>query len=442
MKQGKRQRQKVRTRVLLAAVMITGSIFLVTSMLVFMNMNNLSKSKASGTGNEGGGNDLNSGEIVSEFTWEQNSPNESSLGPDAIRANEDAHCMPGGRANSKGLSPGPKGKGIDMHISGDEIFKIDGIDISIDFKRNEPDGDFFTWGSAFNFGMTNGLLTVYYALNKMGRQTTIKEKTNFEVPEDNTFRNYRFMFTPATGKAEIFVNNIIVWQKQHEKNSALTWNTQDDIIIGRNMDGGGKDMAILDNLTIRSTGSAMPLAESLLNFMLEAKDGGVQIQWSTSVNDDVDHFTIEKSLNGREFESIANIASQSDSIDEYTFFDKSAPTSSMVYYRLRQNFRNGKYVSHTLSALKLKGEKKFSIETVAPSPFKRSCDISYFLPRTGRVWIQMTDEKGKIINTETFEAPQGKNVHVFTDEKDIPSGNYTFSVIFDNKKVSKKVVKW
>ena len=55
--------------------------------------------------------------------------------------------------------------------------------------------------------------------------------------------------------------------------------------------------------------------------------------------------------------------------------------------------------------------------------------------------MQLTDAKGKVISSETFEAPKGKNVHVFKDQVNLERGEYTLNLIFDNKKISTKVTK-
>jgi hypothetical protein len=78
---------------------------------------------------------------------------------------------------------------------------------------------------------------------------------------------------------------------------------------------------------------------------------------------------------------------------------------------------------------------------VNPLPFEKAFDISYFIPESGRVWIQLTDADGKIRSSETFETRQGKNVHVFRDHSNLEHGTYTLNLIFGEKKVSTKVIK-
>ena len=73
------------------------------------------------------------------------------------------------------------------------------------------------------------------------------------------------------------------------------------------MNAEGKDIAIFDNFIVRTAGNTAPLAESLLNFMLEEKEGGIKIHWSTSVNDKIKSFTIERSINGVDFMNVSTV---------------------------------------------------------------------------------------------------------------------------------------
>ncbi len=438
---GKKQKQKIRQRLLI--VLVIFSLFMITagSLLVIMNLNNLSKMRAAGTNEQGGGN-VSNGEIICEFNWDNGDAKTATLGPDAIATGKMTHTMTGGTASTNGLSPG--GKDINLVIAPAEIFNLDGIDISIDFRRSEPSGSFFTKENSFNFGMENGFVTIKYCTeSKTGKLVCVKENTDFEIPADPQFRTYRFIYTPTTGKAEIFVNNIVVWQHQGEKESPLRWKNSSDIIIGKDMDGGGQDRCIFDNLVIRNTESVPPLAESLLNFMLEAREGGgVKIHWSTSANQKVSYFTIERSENGIHFENVARVNANADEqSNEYIYTDLAPAGNNVVYYRLRQTFLNGKFSTHALSAIRFKSDKGFSIERINPTPFEKNCDISYYLPKPGRVWMQVTNEKGDVVTTSTFEAQKGKNIHVFRDDKKLVPGTYTFSLIFEGKKASAKIVK-
>ncbi len=438
------QKRKLRARLILVVGGISFMLTIFAGIMIYLNVNNVSKTRATATGTEGSGASLSNGDILTEFTWEKDPATLATLGPDAISISKDAHSMSGGRSSTGGLSAGPNGKDIDLEIEGTELWNQEGIDISIDFSRNEKSGSFFTRENGFNFGMENGFITIAYRLeNKRGGIESFKTKTDYEIPLDMNFRTYRFIYNPSKGKAEIFVNSVIVWSNQHTTNTPLSWKNAGKVTIGKGMNADGKDIAIFDNLIVRTAGNTAPLAESLLNFMLEEKEGGIKIHWSTSVNDKIKSFTIERSINGVDFMNVATIPVNPDltESEEYTFLDKTKATTGIVYYRLRQTFTNGKFISHSLAAIKTQNEMNLAIEKINPLPFDKSFDIAYFLPKSGKVWIQINDDKGNVIDTQSFDAPKGKNVHVYKNEKIRESGTYTINLIFDNKKVTRSIIK-
>ncbi|MBK6398498.1 MAG: hypothetical protein IPN61_08130 [Bacteroidetes bacterium] len=443
-RQRQKQKNKLRARLLLVAGSVSFVLTITAGIMVYLNVNNVSKTRATATGGEGSGASLGNGDILTEFTWEKDPVTAATLGPDAINVSKDAHSMSGGRSSTGGLSAGANGKDIDLEIEGTELWNQEGIDISIDYSRNEKSGSFFTRENGFNFGMENGFISIAYRLeNKRGGIESFKAKTEYEIPVDMNFRTYRFIYNPAKGKAEIFVNSVIVWSNQHAPNTPLSWKNAGKVTIAKGMNGDGKDIAIIDNLIVRTAGNTAPLAESLLNFMLEEKDGGIKIHWSTSVNDKIKSFTIERSINGVDFMNVASVPVNPDmkETEEYTYTDKTKATTGIVYYRLRQTFINGKFISHSLAAIKMQNEVNLAIEKINPLPFDKSFDVSYFLPKSGKVWIQICDESGKILDTQSFDAPKGKNVHVYKNEKIRESGSYTINLIFDNKKVTRSIIK-
>lgn len=443
-----KQRQLNKIRLTTKFMLIAGGITFVLSMsaglLVYMNISYSEKIRASGTGVEGSGGYLNNGDILSQFTFESSDVTHSVSGPNAISMSKDAHSIDGGRSSSKGLSAGSNGKDIDLVLPDGEIWNQEGIDISIDYRRNEKSGNFFTRENGFNFGMENGFITISYRLeNKRGGIESIKTKTDYEISEDEIFRTYRFIYNPAKGKAEIFVNGAIVWSNQHAENTPLSWKNAGNVTIAKGMNGNGKDLAIIDNLLIKTGGNTAPLAESLLNFMLEERDGGIKIHWSTSLNEKIKSFNIERSINGVDFVTVTTVPVNLDlkENDEYTYIDRTKTTNGIVYYRLRQTFNNGKFISHSLAAIKIESEKSFAIERISPIPFDKSFDLTYYLPASGRVWLQINDDNGKMVDTESFEAPKGKNVHVYKTDKIKQSGTYTVNLMFDDKKVTRSIIK-
>jgi hypothetical protein len=239
------------------------------------------------------------------------------------------------------------------------------------------------------------------------------------------------------------VNGVPVWNYKGKPNRALYWKNAGRMMIGKNLNGDGKDIAVLDNLVIRSNGTLSPLADTLLNFMVESVNGDVRIHFTVIGEDLVSGFTLERSENGKDFNTLHSIAPDSKykKEDEYVLPDETSTQSTVVYYRLRQSFKNGKSITHPVSAVRLKTDKSLSIERVNPSPFTTNFSISYFLPSSGRVWIQLQDHTGRLVASKTFEAQEGKNMYTYYDEKKLVPGVYTLNLMFNNKKTTTQIVK-
>ena len=427
-------------------MVITGTLCLLFAFslgwLVFLNLSQNTRISASNT--EMGGTILNNGEIISNFNWDKEPATMATLGPDAIKISPKAHTAFGGRSSTGGLAPGSPAQDINMELPASSLFDVEGIDVSIDFKRHEPAGSFFTRGKSLDFGFKKGFMSISYRTTSLsGGFETITATTDYEIPMDEQFRNYRFIYTPSTGKGELFVNSVIIWSHEGTKNTAMYWNDAGSIFIGKGIDGGGKDQPVLDNFVVRTTGSVSPLAESLISFMIEPSGDYVKIHWSTTANDKVNYFTLERSVNGVDFANLTNIPvdpAQKEG-EEYVYVDKTSITSGVVFYRMRQTFKDGKFITHATSAIRFKTENTLAIDRISPPTFQNSFNLAYFLPANGRVWVQLVDESGKIQCSETFEAQQGKNVYVFRDRKNLSSGIYILNLVFDDKRVSAKVTK-
>src|ERR1051325_2387411 len=154
-------RQIVKQKLALRLMIVTGeaSVIVLTTLvtMVIINLGDNTKTRASENGLEAGGNkmDLNTGEILSKFEWEQGPATAATIGPNAIQAGKTAVCAAGGRSSTNGLNPGTSGD-IDLTLKGTSYFDVDGIDISVDFKRKESSGYFFVRGNSLQFGFDKG----------------------------------------------------------------------------------------------------------------------------------------------------------------------------------------------------------------------------------------------------------------------------------------------
>ncbi len=333
-----KQRQKLSLMHKGILVMAGTSILgLAVYLTVFMNTTSVTSSRAGSLANMMLGYDLNTGEVISSFEWNSDDPVKATKGPDASKISRFALVMSEGADGTNGLSAGKSKEGINMEIPADNYFNTDGIDLSFDFKRNEETCNFFTRGKYFNFGMKKGKLIVAYKVNlEKGRNYSISETTNYEIPQDNNFRNFRFVYDPNTGKGEVFVDGVVVWNYQGPKEHSLYWKPSDNVIIGQNMTGGETDKTILDNFIMRNTNHVNQLPVTLLSFQAQAKESHVMVSWFTSFESDIDSFVVERSLDAVEYARIGTVKAtgHSEALHAYAFADKNPLENKVAYYRL------------------------------------------------------------------------------------------------------------
>lgn len=306
---------------------------------------------------------INNGEVIIGFGWDEGQPLFSEIGSDAIDVCIHAECISGGKDNTLGLSAGNGMKNLNLVLPKLATLNGEGIDIAIDYRRFEKSGNFYSRGKDFNFGMKDGKLAIKYKLTATnGKSYTINETTTYEIPEDMEYRNYRFIYTLTTGKGEILVDRVVVWNNQAAPQSKLTWNKSDNIIIGNEMNGEGKPLAFFDNLVIRKTSSSSKTPMELISFTADLDGQFVKLNWHTAKEFGTKEFIIEKSTDTKNFKEVGRIpgAGKSETLKEYTLQDIE-PHIGITYYRLALSNSTARSVWVPVIAFRLKPEQMIPI---------------------------------------------------------------------------------
>ncbi|MFN8153677.1 MAG: hypothetical protein U0Y08_05225 [Bacteroidia bacterium] len=302
---------------------------------------------------------VNNGEVVVGYSWDINPVTKADYGPNAISCSPNATCIAGSFDNSFGLSAGHGLKPINLEIKPVEGMNADGIDIAIDYRRTEAEGNFYSRGKDFNFGIDEGKLCIRYRLTAPnGKSYLVDETTRYEIPEDQTFRNYRFIYTPATGRGEILVDKATVWTNQAAEQSRITWKTGENVIIGEGMNGDGKPMPVFDNLVVRRTGQSNLSPMQLLSFTAELQDKIVMLNWYTAKENGTDYYKIERSQDTKTYTEIGRVkaSGKSETLKAYALVDKE-PVIGISYYRLALTNGNAHSIWVPVIAIRLKPEQ-------------------------------------------------------------------------------------
>jgi hypothetical protein len=297
---------------------------------------------------------INNGEVVTNFKWNDKDKNTSITSEDIESISEDAHyvSIPNGFS---GLAAGKNGKDLFIVLKENELLNADGLDFSIDFHKLETDGQFFSRGKEFEFGFDKDGININYTLTgPNGKSYAVKEAIAYELIDNSTY-NCRFLYTPQTGKGEVFINKILIWSNQAAPNCRLTWNEKNNLVIGYKINGNKSDKPVINNIIIKKTGKSNFSPMDLLGFTADLKGKEVAIQWFTAKENGTDYFKIERSFDTKEYQEVGRIkaAGISSGLRTYSLID-SNPNPGVNYYRIGLNNNTSKSIWLPVIAIRIK----------------------------------------------------------------------------------------
>ena len=134
----------------------------------------------------------------------------------------------------------------------------------------------------------------------------------------------------------------------------------------------------------------------LLSFAGLYKNGNVNLTWQTAMELNNDYFELQRSVDGINFEGIANIdgAGSSSSVLDYAYTDMSV-SGSILYYRLIQHDFDGTLSSSKIVSVRL--DKTGSAPVVImPNPFSSSFVLTKVYAEKATVFVY--DALGRLLD--------------------------------------------
>src|SRR5690606_13882255 len=191
-----------------------------------------------------------------------------------------------------------------------------------------------------------------------------------------------------------------------------------------------------------TTGSEQPLPIELLDFYAEAKNGFIEIKWITASEKNNDFFTIERSLDGKEFRPIGEVNGKGNSIElSYYTYEDHNPINGIQYYQLKQTDTNGVFeYSKIIRVSYDKGIGEFDL-TVFPNPVS-SFDFAVKLNSSNKespVSISIFDMLGKEHYKTVVDAETLLN-EMKISKTTLSAGIYIVSVQQADKIIKKRII--
>ena len=179
-----------------------------------------------------------------------------------------------------------------------------------------------------------------------------------------------------------------------------------------------------------------PLPVELLTFIAQTIGREIKLDWITASEINNDFFTLERSIDGRNFQEIAIIPGKgtSSEINKYNYFDQN-PEIGINYYRLKQTDFDGEYSYSNIVNAKIKNENHF---LVYPSVVEEIITVEKNINSEEDLTMIIHDLSGRSNKTFTFSSEQNKIELLLTD---LLPGIYFLSLYNDKTIESFKFIK-
>lgn len=198
---------------------------------------------------------------------------------------------------------------------------------------------------------------------------------------------------------------------------------------------GGNQTNVDPSVQICGQTDSDPFPVELVDFTADNNGQAVELSWTTASELNNDYFTVERSIDGGEFENIATVqgAGNSNEIINYSYVDYNSPKGQSVYYRIKQTDFDG---TVSYSWILDVYNKQEIVAKVYPNP-AQSGEIITIQSSVENVEVSLFNAQGVMILTKELNQNQ---FDMYTDN--LKPGMYfvTIKSSDSSESVTKKLV--
>jgi hypothetical protein len=348
-------------------------------------------------------------QIISQFTWDANPVTQAAIGPNGTSVSAAATSTTGGVGGTNGLNAGVSGANINLTIPGN-LFTIPGIDVSIDFQKEENAASFFQLGN-LDFGISGG--DIYVNLPLSSGQVNA---TNVEAVPATGWHTYRFVFNNNNGVFTASRDGTVYYTATYP-GATLTYTGSPNVVVGANMDGSNSNAAELDNLIVQAPPAVLAL--TLTSFDALNTGSSNQLNWSASQDAQLTNYSVERSADGTQFSAMATITpEQGETTHTYTYTDNNPLATS--FYRLMMTDIDGGVTYSAIKKISLVSTTAISV-TCYPNPVVDYAILHFDQALAGNYRYSVLTADGRLLQTGAF-AVSGAGQQVVLNLSTAPKG--------------------
>jgi hypothetical protein len=195
--------------------------------------------------------------------------------------------------------------------------------------------------------------------------------------------------------------------------------------------------ADIDSIWLTSV-TALPVTFS--NNKAFQKSGGVQVEWTTATEANLDHYVIEKSGNGNNFESKATVVGvgTTSSLSTYSWFDAS-PSNGANFYRVKAVDKDGKTMYSSIMRVNI--GKVASTLIISPNPVvNNQLNIQLNDMTKGVYSLNLYNMTGQKVYSQDIKCEEGSSTVSMKIPASVKGGTYNVQLSNGETRISKTII--
>lgn len=212
------------------------------------------------------------------------------------------------------------------------------------------------------------------------------------------------------------------------------------LVIEAQVDGSAEEFAF-DNILF-TAGTILPV--EFLSFTANQRKDNVVLNWETANETENRGFSVERSFDGAEFNTIGWVTGNGTAETEtnYEFEDEDVVSGLEYYYRLRQEDFDGAFAYSDIATVRLSGDNEDGIVGRAfPNPTLNGLSNLELSPITeGRWTVSVLDANGRVVSETMHNLTAGYNL-LPLDLNAQPAGAYLVRIAGAEGTVYRRVIR-
>jgi hypothetical protein len=221
--------------------------------------------------------------------------------------------------------------------------------------------------------------------------------------------------------------------------TAITVDAPGTYIVTQRLSAGCNPYAY-DTVSISYSAGCTVMESSITSFKGMISDNKSQLNWTTNANNGTDYFEVERSLDGRNFTTIAKVLTRAsdNSIGDYSFReDISVFKTPYVFYRLKIKM-SAKFIVYS-TILRLNLPLATNEVLIYPNPAKDQVQLALSSDKKQQVKMMVYDFMGVLLQTKDLSVKQGTNVFSINTNQWKPGG-YMIQLVSETGTINKKLL--